>query len=46
VERNACLWRVQKYQTNLTQRCIRILRYSQLWTAIPRATWRGLATRN
>ena len=36
-ERNACPWSVQKYQINLTQRCIRRFQNSQLWTAIPHA---------
>jgi len=35
-ERNTCLRSVQKYQINLTQRCIRRFRNSKLWTAIPR----------
>jgi len=45
-ERNACLRSVQKYQINLTQRCIRSCHNSQLWTANPHPNWRGLGTRS
>jgi len=41
-ERKSCPRSVQKYQIDLTQRCIRWFRNSQLWTAIPCTNWRGL----
>jgi len=44
-ERNPCLWSEQKHQIDLTQRCIRRFRNSQLWTAIPGANWRWMGTR-
>jgi len=45
-ERNACLWSVQKYQINLTQKCIRRFWNSQLWTPILETNWGGLGTRS
>jgi len=41
---NPCPQRVQKYQINLTQRCIRRFRNSQLCSAIPYTNCRGLGT--
>jgi len=43
-ERNSCPRHVQKYQINLTQRCISRFPNAQLWTAIPYTNWRRLGT--
>jgi len=45
-ERHPCPQSVQKYQINLTQRCIRRFWNSQLWTAIPCTNWREQGTRS